>query len=222
MSQENEVEAGDQGLKFGSVTVVVTRKDLVTSAQKVKNEDVQLNMLIASTSVNQADRIVFREAGTDGAEDFEKVLFEKPEKRNSKSGEPEPEHSETAPNAPKRMIKTHRCGEGMDEAIEIAVFDEPGAGNACHVYGIGVPNGDGTMIGTIVRFQKGPVAEAGPNGISCESLLAVVKDRLEGFQAGSYACLTNQEALDAVNEALFSLHERTICRAAAGTEGHAG
>ena len=37
-----------------------------------------------------------------------------------------------------------------------------------------------------IRFQNGPIAEAGVNGLTHEALLAVLEDRLVGFQSGPY------------------------------------
>jgi hypothetical protein len=50
-------------------------------------------------------------------------------------------------------------------------------------------------------------------------LLAVVRDRLECFQRGPFACDTNQQALDHVVAAMESLHSRTKERVVRGVEG---
>lgn len=130
-----------------------------------------------------------------------------------------------ADKKPCRELTTHKCGAGMDEAIQILVLDEPGPGNACHHYMLALPNwkrnpdGSGAEGVIDIHFQKGAVAEAGPNGISCESLLAVIIDRLEGFQSGSYPCEENAIALDHCQRAIRTLHKRTIERAARRVEG---
>jgi hypothetical protein len=49
-------------------------------------------------------------------------------------------------------------------------------------------------------------------GVTNEVLLAIVKDRLEGFQSGKFPCQENEDALSGVNQALKSLHERTVAR----------
>lgn len=127
-----------------------------------------------------------------------------------------PEEDMAGKVPPMREIVTHQCGAGMDEALKILVLDEPGPGNACHRYSIGLANAADPME---INFQKGAVAEAGPNGISCESLLAVVIDRLEGFQSGPYPCEENRIALDHCQRAIRTLHKRTIERAARNVEG---
>ncbi len=70
-----------------------------------------------------------------------------------------------------------------------------------------------------ICFQNGPVKEAGYNGNSQEVLLAILIDRLEGFQSGQYACHDNQMALDHVQSARLWLHKRTMDRVARNVEG---
>lgn len=99
--------------------------------------------------------------------------------------------------------------------IRVEVLDEPGSGGACHEY---------AMIGAhfpqqLIRFQNGPVGEAGCNGTTEEALLAIVKDRLVGFQSGDFACPYNEVALNNVKLALGTLHGRTRDRTARGVEG---
>lgn len=118
-----------------------------------------------------------------------------------------------------REIKTH-CVEGLNESISIMVLDEPGPGGANHVYVIACtdPATEHTED-TLIKFQKGPIKEAGVNGLSNEVLLAVVRDRLECFQAGPFACATNDQALLSVVTAMDWLQSRTKERLARGVEG---
>ena len=121
-----------------------------------------------------------------------------------------------------RELTSHKVN-GLNEALRIEVLDDPGQGNACHLYGItsNEPrNADTPPAVTLpVRFQNGPIAEAGVNGISGEALLAIVEDRLLGFQAGPYACRENALALTALQESMMWLQKRTRDRAARGVEG---
>ena len=79
---------------------------------------------------------------------------------------------------------------------------------------------NGVLTGTcLIKFQKGAVKEAGFNGFSGEALLAIVKDRLESFQKGPYACRDNAVALTKIDEAIMWLHKRTHERMARGVEG---
>lgn len=101
----------------------------------------------------------------------------------------------------------------------VACVDEPGPGGACHRYHI-APNQSGPHLETgIVSFQKGPIQENGVNGIQNEDLLAVVIDRLQGFQSGQFACRENALALTKCQEALLWLEKRTADRVARNVEG---
>ena len=105
----------------------------------------------------------------------------------------------------------------IDNHIAIQVLDEPGPGNACHEYAIFV-DGMEEAVGKI-KFQKGPVQETGPNGLTNESLLAVVIDRLQGFQAGDFSCRENALALTKLQEAMHWLQHRTLDRLKRRVEG---
>lgn len=122
-----------------------------------------------------------------------------------------------------RTLTDHKVN-GLNEAIDIAVMDEPGQGGACHVYNIGVdisrpeePAKKRQM--TIIAFQNGPIKEAGVNGLSQEALLAILIDRLRSFQAGPFACRENALALTKFEEAMMWLQKRTRDRLARGVEG---
>jgi len=125
-----------------------------------------------------------------------------------------------------RTITDHKLN-GLNDALEITVLDEPGHGGACHVYAIDIggrpedfdehtSSGEGSCI---IRFQNGPIAEHGVNGISGEALLAIVIDRMRCFQAGPYACRDNAVALTKLEESLMWLQKRTRDRMARGVEG---
>lgn len=118
-----------------------------------------------------------------------------------------------------RELRSHRVN-GLNDALTISVLDEPGAGNACHLYAIDL---DDTREGIIrlatLRFQNGPIQESGFNGLSNEALLAVVEDRLQGFQSGQYACRENAVALTKIQEAMMWLLKRTRDRVVRGVEG---
>jgi hypothetical protein len=117
-----------------------------------------------------------------------------------------------------RTVTDHKLN-GLNEALEITVLDEPGAGGACHVYAITNPTELGHREFTRIEFQNGPIQEAGVNGISGEALLAIQIDRLRSFQAGPYACRENALALTALEESLMWLQKRTRDRLARGVEG---
>jgi hypothetical protein len=113
---------------------------------------------------------------------------------------------------------------GLNEDLNIYVADAPGSGGANHAYAITYSLNPGTPAGgespmVTVRFQNGPVREFGINGISNEALLAIVEDRLSGFQSGQYACRENAIALTKIQEAMLWLQKRTRDRMARGVEG---
>jgi len=115
-----------------------------------------------------------------------------------------------------RELTEHAINPAND-TLKVIVVDEPGQGNACHAYDIT----GGEAVPTFIRFQNGPVNADGNgvNGITHEVLLAIVADRLRGFQAGPYACKANACALTHIEEALHWLQQRTIERMRRGVEG---
>lgn len=120
-----------------------------------------------------------------------------------------------------RELNGHKVN-GCNECIVIDVLDEPGQGGACHNYRISGLKGplDNHPIPTIdIRFQNGPIRECGTNGITHEALLAILIDRLEGFQSGKYATVENQIALDHLRAAQATLKFRTEQRVRRNVEG---
>lgn len=113
-----------------------------------------------------------------------------------------------------RLLTGHKVNPAND-LVSVEVLDEPGQGNACHQYAITLPSGASTRI----DFQNGPIAEVGVNGLTHEALIAILIDRLEGFQSGPYASSDNAQALHHLMEAQRWLHNRTLARMARGVEG---
>lgn len=129
-----------------------------------------------------------------------------------------------------REITGHKVN-GCNDALQVHALDEPGKGGACHAYQItgfdtttnpscpfvklfGKPATDARVL-----FQNGPIPELGTNGTTHEVLLAILIDRLEGFQSGPFACQENATALSALKVAQSVLHKRTCDRVARGVEG---
>lgn len=126
-------------------------------------------------------------------------------------------------NETKRHLTSHKVN-GLNERIQIRVQDDPGPGGANHRYCLYVPNDAfneelNASLVTEISFQNGPINEAGVNGISNEALLAIVEDRLKGFQSGQYACRENAIALTHIQDAMHWLHHRTRERMQRGVEG---
>lgn len=113
-----------------------------------------------------------------------------------------------------KQILDHAINE-LNEGISIEADDQDvTAGNASHHYD--VRYADQCLL---IDFQHGPVKENGINGISNEALIAIVLDRLRGFQSGQFACRENAVALTHLETALMWLQKRTRDRVLRGVEG---
>lgn len=120
-----------------------------------------------------------------------------------------------------RTITDHKVN-GLNEELEVIVHDEQGQGGACHEYSIRYQSdksGQRVASSQDISFQNGPVKEFGVNGISVESLLVIVIDRLKGFQSGEFKSRDNACALTHFEEGLMWLQKRTCDRLARGVEG---
>lgn len=113
-----------------------------------------------------------------------------------------------------REITTHKVN-GCNESLAVHAMDGPGPGGASHEYRVQL-NGSNYLM---VNFQNGPIKEVGTNGITHEALLAILIDRLEGFQSGKFACPENGVALDHIRAAKAALQSRTKARVERGVEG---
>ena len=115
-------------------------------------------------------------------------------------------------------------GIGSQRYTKVVCLDKPGAGNACHRYQVGEvdkPSDKDTPPTTFawVEFQNGPIKGGDVNGCHNEDLIAIVIDRLQGFQSGDYSCRENALALTKLEEAMHWLNHRTAARQARGVEG---
>lgn len=120
-----------------------------------------------------------------------------------------------------------------DDDLRVIVMDDAGPGGAHHEYRIAilgppvaVTGPDGVelqrrpALQTIdIKFQKGGKQDHGPNGLTNELLLALVRHRLECFQAGPFPCKENDAALRHVAAAADWLNRRTAKRRRRGVEG---
>jgi hypothetical protein len=112
-----------------------------------------------------------------------------------------------------RIIQGHKVNPAND-LLTVEATDGPGPGGASHVYKISGPSVDVTLA-----FQNGPIGDVGVNGVTQETLLAILIDRLEGFQSGSFANNYNAAALFHLQAAQLQLLERTRERMSRGVEG---
>lgn len=114
-----------------------------------------------------------------------------------------------------RLIQDHHDGHGLNESIILA-SDEPDGSGAAHRYVASINEVEVASI----QFQKGPrnLPESTP-GMTEAAVLAVLIDRLRGFQAGPYACAENGTMLIALENALTWTKARADERAARGVLG---
>lgn len=142
-----------------------------------------------------------------------------------------------------RLLTDHKVN-GLNDHLEVIAHDAPGSGGANHHYTIAGyqndepaerwPGGVRTpFVSTVLRFQNGPIQSAEDfNGLTNEALLAVLIDRMRGFQGlnrpnnlseacapHKFACRENAIALTHLEEALMWLQKRTRDRMARGVEG---
>lgn len=111
-----------------------------------------------------------------------------------------------------REITTHRIGR-LNECIKLETEDVAGPGGANFLYKIGGIEGpidNNPIPATEIRFQNGELDDVGANGLSNEVLLAIVIDRLEGFQRGQFKCRENALVITKLEEAMLWLTHRVI------------
>lgn len=118
------------------------------------------------------------------------------------------------PGASLEDVLQEIAGDRLTKMIHI---DDPGPGGAYHQYIVLESDvlkrvtldaffGDkakDVKVFAMIDFQKGSVEEVGGvNGCTDMDLLQILKDRLECFQAGEYACDENAESLRCLNECI--------------------
>ena len=101
----------------------------------------------------------------------------------------------------------------------VNAIDEKGIGNANHEYSIVEANIEIPEVYVKVKFQNGAIKESGVNGCQNEDLIAIVIDRLRGFQSGDFAYKDNAMTLTKLEEALVWSRKRTQDRVNRGVEG---
>lgn len=117
-----------------------------------------------------------------------------------------------------RPITSHEVN-GCNAAIRVDAVDPPGRGGASREYLVQVvPSDPSKSFSLELKFHTGPVTD-GPNGITHEVLLAILIDRLRGFQNGPFACPENLDALSFCEQAAAALGARTRNRMTRGVEG---
>lgn len=121
-----------------------------------------------------------------------------------------------------REITTHADSLGLNDLLALTCDDrDPNAGNASHHYegrlppaGMAAPDAD-WMVVLDIQFQHG--ARTKPDSIpGCleGAVLTVLIDRLEGMQAGPFACVENDLALAQLRLARAIITDRAARRKA--------
>ena len=115
-----------------------------------------------------------------------------------------------------RHLTAHIFDPANPNNLDVVVLDAPDPDTkANHLYGIRL-NGVGKGV---VTFQSGPMGVTGPNGVTIESLVAIVIDRLQGFQNGPLVDPRNANAIANFQAGLQYLKDRTADRIKRGVEG---
>jgi hypothetical protein len=116
-----------------------------------------------------------------------------------------------------RTLTAHHDGLGLNDLITLVCdAHDPNSGGASHEYMATI----GDRTAARIAFQHGPRHEPGSTpGITDAVLLVVLIDRLEGFQAGPYACVENDEQLFHLRAALDATQSRARERATRGVLG---
>ncbi|HEY8560506.1 MAG TPA: hypothetical protein VIL74_09025 [Pyrinomonadaceae bacterium] len=122
-------------------------------------------------------------------------------------------------DTPVRYIETHKISKLNRDNIVVRATDEKDSDGANHEYAIIVCTDKGIVSETAIKFQKGGLKETGVNGITDQSLIAIVLDRMVGFQAGPYASVYNEPVIDHLKGALGEMAKRYDLRATLGIEG---
>ncbi len=118
-----------------------------------------------------------------------------------------------------RMITSHKSN-AVNEAIDISADPRDAEnGNASHEYKLYYIDQSEKACVQQLSFQHGPIGEVGVNGVTNEALLAIIIDRMQGFQSSKWSCRENAIVLTKLQEAMMWLQERTRERQNRGVEG---
>lgn len=114
-----------------------------------------------------------------------------------------------------REITSHIHPE-YNNGLRVHVMDEAGPGGACHEYAITANPGKYEKDVALIKFQKGPVAEVGHNGILEGQLVAIMIDRYQAFQSGPFPSPEGAEILAHLCDIEALIHQRVTDRLARG------
>lgn len=128
-----------------------------------------------------------------------------------------------------RPLYDHKNNKFNRDCIAVTTADVRQSDNANHAYKIAVypafdENGcrepDVAPITEVtLQFQNGGLKDVGPNGITDQALLAIVLDRLRGFNDGPFRSRENSVMITKIEEALMWGEKRGNDRSRRGVEG---
>lgn len=120
-----------------------------------------------------------------------------------------------------RTLTSHYDGHGLNELIKLLADErDQDAGNASHSYSAAFSSHPEAAPVLEIEFQHGPRDEPmSRSGVTDLVVLCILIDRLEGFQAGPFACSENQLALDNLRMAENWIRQRADNRSARGVLG---
>lgn len=113
---------------------------------------------------------------------------------------------------PMTVVNAHKSNVPSDpnNKLHVEGFGES-CGGAHHTYKVSHEGGPDHVTLDFMTLERA--------GLTNEVLLAIVYDRLRGFQGGQFPCEENERAMTHVHSALHSLKNRTNRRHHAGLEG---
>jgi len=123
-----------------------------------------------------------------------------------------------------RIITTHHVDE-LNKLFEIKATRYPDNSEYENLYSVlawadSVTPTTPRLVGSTIVFQSQPFTGLQSlNGVTTESVLAVLIDRLEQFQAGPFPCYENRLAIMHLESALDLLKDRSDDRRERGVEG---
>jgi len=108
-------------------------------------------------------------------------------------------------------VTTHKSCNYLNSKLDIEATDDPGPGGAHNSYQITTTVADYASKFCTIKFHTGdPKGIDGIKGISDETLLAVVIDRLKGFQKGKFGNEKIANALVRLEECLMWLQSDLV------------
>ena len=113
-----------------------------------------------------------------------------------------------------KTITAHQVDK-VGQGVGVEATGNPTAGGAHNAYRIlAHGNPSQPLHASLIFFH-----DAEHNGVTNETLLAIVLDRLQAFQAGPFPCIENAAAIKDVQSALGWLRTRAELRPERGVSG---